>query len=433
MLFEMLQGEVVTDGWRSHEVKEALDLCISCKGCKGDCPVSVDMATFKAEFLSHYYKGRLRPRTAYSIGWIWWAARVASKAPRLVNAVTHAPLLAPAVKWLGGIDQQREIPRFAAPTFRRWFAAREPHNLDGPPVLLWPDTFNNYLEPEVARAAVEVLEDAGYQVRIPERTLCCGRPLYDFGMLDLAKRLLLQVLDAIRPAIREGIPVVGLEPSCVTVFRDELVNLFPDDEDARRLAGQTFTLAELLDSGCCGLAGPGRSGSRPALPGQHGDGGAGAAARGACRRPGHAGAGRRVQLRDAGARRHRAAHPASGRGAAPRPARQGAGRRGSGTVVRSGQVVDAEADLGHQALAERLAGGAAQAADLGPPGRLAVVAVAAGGPLRHRRPRGLHGVPVNAQPGSPSQSVPSDDQADDTGAGLPRLGPAGGSSTWSGR
>jgi FAD/FMN-containing dehydrogenase/Fe-S oxidoreductase len=246
MLFEMLQGEVVTDGWHSDEVREALDLCISCKGCKGDCPVSVDMATYKAEFLSHYYKRRLRPRHAYSIGLIWWAARAASKAPRLVNAVTHAPLLAPAVKWLGGIDQQRQIPRFAAPTFRRWFAAREPRNLDGPPVLLWPDTFNNYLDPEVARAAVEVLEDAGYQVRIPERILCCGRPLYDFGMLGLAKRLLRQVLDAIRPAIRDGIPVVGLEPSCVAVFRDELVNLFPDDKDARRLAGQTFTLAELL-------------------------------------------------------------------------------------------------------------------------------------------------------------------------------------------
>jgi Fe-S oxidoreductase len=113
-------------------------------------------------------------------------------------------------------------------------------------VLLWPDTFTNFLGPQVAQAAVEVLEHAGYQVRIPERVLCCGRPLYDFGMLALARRLLGQVLEVLRPAIRQGVPVVGLEPSCLAVFRDELTNLFPDDQDARRLADQSFTLAELL-------------------------------------------------------------------------------------------------------------------------------------------------------------------------------------------
>ncbi len=246
LLFEMLQGEVVTDGWRSDEVKEALDLCVSCKGCKGDCPVSVDMATYKAEFLSHYYQRRLRPRSAWSMGLIFWAARAAAKAPRLVNAATHAPLVAPAVKWAGGVARQREVPRFATRTFRAWFAGHQRRNLGGPPVLLWPDTFSNFFAPEVARAAVEVLEDAGYEVRLPRRIACCGRPLYDFGMLGAARRLLGRALDELRLAIRAGVPVVGLEPSCLSVFRDELTGLYPDDPDARRLAGQSFTLAELL-------------------------------------------------------------------------------------------------------------------------------------------------------------------------------------------
>jgi len=246
LLFELLAGEVVTGGWRSEEVKEALDLCVSCKGCKADCPVSVDMATYKAEFLSHYYRRRLRPRTAWSVGGVYWLARLASRAPRAANAATHTPWLAPPVKRLAGIDPGRELPALARRTFRAWFAARGNGRAGGAPVLLWPDTFSNFFRPRIARAAVEVLEHAGYQVRIPGRVLCCGRPLYDFGMLGLARRLLRQVLGELRPAIRAGIPVVGLEPSCVAVFRDELPGLLPGDEDARRLGRQAVTLAELL-------------------------------------------------------------------------------------------------------------------------------------------------------------------------------------------
>jgi Fe-S oxidoreductase len=246
LLFEMLQGEVIGDGWRSDEVRQALDLCVSCKGCKGDCPVSVDMATYKAEFLSHYYRRRLRPRSAYSIGLVYWASRAAARAPRLVNALTHTPGLAATVKWAGGIAQQRDVPRFAEQTLREWFARRPRPGAAGPPVVLWPDTFTNFLQPQAGRAAVAVLEHAGYQVRLPDRVLCCGRPLYDFGMLGLARRQLRQALDALRPAVRAGIPVVALEPSCASVFRDELANLLGDDPDAHRLASQTVTLAELL-------------------------------------------------------------------------------------------------------------------------------------------------------------------------------------------
>jgi Fe-S oxidoreductase len=246
ILFEMMNGAEI-DLWKSDEVFEALDLCLSCKGCKGDCPVNVDMATYKAEFLSHYYRGRFRPRAAYALGLIYWWARMASRAPRTANFLTHAPVISRLTKLFGGIAPQREAPAFAEETFRRWFERRELVNEGRPEVLLWPDTFNNFFHPHVGRASVEVLEGLGFRVRIPERLLCCGRPLYDYGMLDTATLLLRRILDALRSDIRAGVPVVGMEPSCVAVFRDELPNLFPDDTDARRLSVQSFMLSEFLD------------------------------------------------------------------------------------------------------------------------------------------------------------------------------------------
>jgi FAD/FMN-containing dehydrogenase/Fe-S oxidoreductase len=247
LLFEMVQGEVIKDGWRSEAVKEALDLCLACKGCKGDCPVNVDMATYKAEFLSHYYENRLRPMSAYSMGLIYWWARIASFAPRIANVIMQTPGLSEFIKLTGGIASERTLPKFANQPFKQWFGARSRRNVDKPGVILWPDTFNNYFHPNVAQAAVEVIEDAGYRVLVPKASLCCGRPLYDFGMLDTARRMLEQIIATLRPAIRRGTPVIGLEPSCVTVFRDELPDLMPNDEDAMRLSEQTFTLAEFLD------------------------------------------------------------------------------------------------------------------------------------------------------------------------------------------
>ncbi len=249
LLFEMLQGDPVKKGWRDPAVAEALDLCLQCKGCKHDCPVSVDMATYKSEFLSHYYRGRLRPRSAYSMGLIWRWARWARLAPGLVNEAIRAPVLGPILRKLAGITPHRDPPHFAAETFQQWFKRRAgPRRNDAtrPPVILWPDTWNNHFLPGTAKAAVAVLEDAGYRVIVPEQRLCCGRPLYDYGMLDQAKALLEQAIEALRPAIRAGIPVVGLEPSCVSVFRDEMANLLPHDVDAQRLARQTKTLPELL-------------------------------------------------------------------------------------------------------------------------------------------------------------------------------------------
>lgn len=246
LLFEMLRGDPLTGGWRDEHVRESLDLCLACKGCKGDCPMQVDMATYKAEFLSHYYQGRLRPRHAYAMGLIYWWARLASLMPGMTNFLTQTPVLREVVKALGGIASQRRVPVFATQTFQQWFHQRGERNVGKPQVMLWPDTFNNHFFPEVGVAAVEVLETAGYQVILPPRSLCCGRPLYDFGMLTLAKHLLRQILTSLRPAIEDGIPVVGLEPSCVAVFRDELLNLFPNDEDAKRLSRNTYLLNEFL-------------------------------------------------------------------------------------------------------------------------------------------------------------------------------------------
>jgi FAD/FMN-containing dehydrogenase/Fe-S oxidoreductase len=246
LLSEMLRGEVVRDGWKSEEVKEALDLCLSCKGCKGDCPVDVDVATYKAEFLSHYYEGRLRPRVAYTMGLIDWWAPLAGLSPSLVNWATHAPVLSDLVKKLAGITPERDVPRFAPRTFRDWFRARGPSTVDGPRVIVWPDTFNDYFHPAVGRATVEVLEAAGFRPVLPPTRLVSGRPLYDFGMLGLAKRRLRQVLYALKDEIRAGTPIVGMEPSAISVFRDELPNFFPHDKSAERLARQSYMLTEFL-------------------------------------------------------------------------------------------------------------------------------------------------------------------------------------------
>jgi FAD/FMN-containing dehydrogenase/Fe-S oxidoreductase len=248
LLWEMTHRGIIRDGWRNEGIKESLDLCLACKGCKSDCPVEVDVATYKAEFFAHYYEKRLRPRSAYAFGHIDLWARLASRAPGLLNRAVQIPALNSLAKWISGMPKQRAIPAFASQTFRNWFDRRPLGNAAGPPVLLWPDTFNNYFLPNSAKAAVEVLEAAGFSVRLPKAILCCGRPLYDFGMLARAKRLLLNTMQVLAPEIEAGTPVVVLEPSCATVFRDEMLNLFPKDERAKKLSRQIFLLSEFLET-----------------------------------------------------------------------------------------------------------------------------------------------------------------------------------------
>jgi Fe-S oxidoreductase len=247
LLFEMLEGAPVEGMWQNDEVFEALDLCLSCKGCTNDCPVHVDMPTLKSEFLAHRYKGRLRPRHAYAFGLIDQAARLASRAPGLVNAVTQTPGLARFAKAAAGMAPEREIPVFAPQTLQDWFAERGPKHPEGKTVLLWPDTFNNHFHTEVGVAAVEALEAAGYRVVIPQGHVCCGRPLYDYGFLGLARRYLQGTIDRFRDEIRAGTPIIGMEPSCTAVFKDELGKLLPNDQDGQRLAKQVFHFGEFLE------------------------------------------------------------------------------------------------------------------------------------------------------------------------------------------
>ncbi|HLW51921.1 MAG TPA: FAD-binding and (Fe-S)-binding domain-containing protein [Candidatus Angelobacter sp.] len=246
LLFEMLRGDPLKSGWKNETVKEALDLCLACKACKTECPMNVDMATYKAEFLAHYYEGRTRPRAAYSMGLISRWARMAQIAPGLANFFAQTPGLSAIAKWIGGVAPQRQMPKFAAQSFTDWFRVRRSVNAGRPPVMLWPDTFSNYFHPAIAQAAVEVLEHAGYQVLLPPGSMCCGRPLYDFGMLARAKQQLLEIIEALGPQISAGTPIVGLEPSCVSVFRDEMTNLLGANDQAAQLKHQVFLLSEFL-------------------------------------------------------------------------------------------------------------------------------------------------------------------------------------------
>lgn len=249
LLFETLRGMANTDtplrsGWRSEELHDALDLCLACKGCKADCPVNVDMATYKAEFMHHFYKGRVRPRIAYSLGLIYWWARMGYRVAPLINAVTQASITAPALKWAMGVSQHRALPKFCAPPFTSAFrGAVSPAEAD---IVLWPDTFTNHFHPRALHAAAGVLSKLGCRIALPAAVSCCARPLYAEGMLDLARKQLIGTMQALDVAVKRKLPVVVLEPSCGASFRDELQELFPRDARADYLRRNVLTFGEFL-------------------------------------------------------------------------------------------------------------------------------------------------------------------------------------------
>ncbi|MEU5623599.1 FAD-binding and (Fe-S)-binding domain-containing protein [Streptomyces tendae] len=274
LLHEMLAGELVTDGWRSTEVRDALDLCLSCKGCRSDCPVEVDMATYKAEFLHHHYAGRRRPAAHYAMGWlpVWlrWAAR--TRTAPVVNALAAVRPLAAVAKRLGGIAGEREVPRLAGETFSRWWRRRGGRPTGGGDlVVLWPDTFTEHLSPSVGRAAVRVLEAAGLRVALPPTLrgravvgdgtsrsalalltarrgqVCCGLTYVSTGQLDRARVVMRRTLDLMAPVLETSAPVVVLEPSCAAALRTDLPELLHDDPRAARLAARVLTFAEALE------------------------------------------------------------------------------------------------------------------------------------------------------------------------------------------
>jgi FAD/FMN-containing dehydrogenase/Fe-S oxidoreductase len=269
LLQEMLTGALREEGFQNKAVHEALDLCLSCKACKSECPVAVDMAAWKSEFLAQRYKGRPHPLHHYIFGFADKLACLGSLTPALTNALLTGPLTSPLIKRIAGVAQQRQLPRLAiksyqksratvpaekrmsAPSFSRLFAKRvgddEPQPALAPPqVLLWPDTWNNYYHPQTLAAAETLLTQAGFRVETPQGHLCCGRPLYDFGLLRSARAYLARVLDRMAPQIEAGLPFIFLEPSCASVFKDELLELFPNDPRAQRMSRQVWLLADFL-------------------------------------------------------------------------------------------------------------------------------------------------------------------------------------------
>ncbi|WP_064744015.1 FAD-binding and (Fe-S)-binding domain-containing protein [Actinomadura oligospora] len=245
VLAELLRGESLRDGWRSTEARDALDLCLSCKACASDCPVNVDMATYKSEFLHRHYAGRVRPMTHYSMGWLPLWSRLATSVPGvagMANAALRRPRVAKAVKFAAGVEPRRDLPPFAVRPLR----GSLPERGGGRPVVLWPDTFTAFHTPEVGRAAVTVLSATGHRAVLPPRAVCCGLTWQSTGQLGIAKRVLRRTLDVLEPALDAGLPVVGLEPSCTVMLRDEAPELLPDDPRAHRLAASVVTLAELV-------------------------------------------------------------------------------------------------------------------------------------------------------------------------------------------
>jgi FAD/FMN-containing dehydrogenase/Fe-S oxidoreductase len=245
LVAEMLAGNV-QGGWRSTDVREALDLCLACKGCVSECPTAVDIGSIKAEFLHQHFHGRLRPRAAYVFGLIDTTARLASAMPGAANLLTQGTVIAAIIRRAAGIAPQRPLPRVAPLSLQQWFHRRGARNPGGPRVIVWPDTFANRFDTAAGVAAIEVIEAAGWHVLMPRDAVCCGRPLYDHGFLDLAERYLRRSLRALRPLLEPGIPVVGIEPSCVTTFRQELPRMLPHDDEAAALSRQVMHLGEFL-------------------------------------------------------------------------------------------------------------------------------------------------------------------------------------------
>jgi len=279
LLFEMLDGHAdgpVPNGWRSEAVKDALDLCLACRGCKTDCPANVDMATYKAEFLAQHYRHRLRPRADYATGWLPAAAAVVARtrATSAVNTVTSRRGARRALTKAAGLED-RPIPQFAGETLQQWWARRVSGTGDAHrpatqgTLLLWPDTFTNHFHPHIGRAAVEVLEAAGWEVKIPTQPVCCGLTWISTGQLNVARRVLRRTIRQLATHVRSGGLVLGLEPSCTAVFRSDLYELFPDDQDAHRLKDHTVTLAELLTEHTDGWDAPHASTVVPALAQVH--------------------------------------------------------------------------------------------------------------------------------------------------------------------
>ncbi len=248
VLQEMANGSLIGRDWRSAEVRDSLDLCLSCKACASDCPAGVDMAAYKTEVLHQSFKGRLRPMSHYVLGWLPRWARLAAPFAPLVNLALSFRPFQKAVLAIGGMDARRTIPAFAPRSFSRSrHTVTEPRE-GRPKVMLWVDSFSDNFSPNIARSAIAVLESAGFDVVVPDSAVCCGLTWITTGQLDGARRALDRLLQVFTPFTHAGIPIVGLEPSCTAVLRSDVKQLFPGDERALAVSANVYTLAELLSA-----------------------------------------------------------------------------------------------------------------------------------------------------------------------------------------
>ena len=245
-----LSGQLGADAFTSKELLEAMKLCVGCKGCKRECPTGVDMAKMKAEFLYHYNKRHGLRLFDRLVAYLPRYAPVASKFGALLNLRDRIPGMAALSELLIGFSRKRTLPAWHARPFQTTEAGDEIKNADGAQVVLWADTFNTYFEPENARAALNVLRAAGYRVHVPEardgpRPLCCGRTFLAAGLVDEAKAEARRMLDALKPFVERGLPVIGLEPSCLLTLRDEFQAMLPG-EDTDALARHALLFEEFL-------------------------------------------------------------------------------------------------------------------------------------------------------------------------------------------
>jgi Fe-S oxidoreductase len=246
MLQEMMAGSLANRGWDSTEVLEALDLCLSCKGCVSECPTGVDMASYKSEFLARHYAKRRRPMSHLSLGQLPRWLRLGWRLAPVANGMLRTPVVGDLLKRVAGISPERAIPPIAREPFVAGHHARPvPPGGGRGTVTVWPDTFTNYLAPDVGHAAVRVVTAAGYTASVPREPVCCALTWITTGQLDGARSVLRRTLDA--PSLAGADPVVVLEPSCAASLRVDLPELLPDDARAAALAARVLTLAELLD------------------------------------------------------------------------------------------------------------------------------------------------------------------------------------------
>ena len=253
--------------WAAPEVAASLDLCLSCKACGTDCPAGVDMSMYKSEVTYRRYKGRLRPMNHYVLGWLPRWAKLVTTVPAVAAIADRALTIQPLkdlVFRISGLDSRREMTSFTTQRFSRWFkrtyrgdiAGSEPAETSSyvagrakqgqKNVILWADSFSEYLDPSNAEAMVKVLQSAGFTVRIPSQKACCGLTWISTGQLEGAKKRLRGVLDVLGPAATQGVPIIGVEPSCTAVLRSDLLELLPNDPRAGAVSEMTMTLAELL-------------------------------------------------------------------------------------------------------------------------------------------------------------------------------------------